>query len=133
MDEIIDKIKIEDFQYFEFHTEEEGDEIKYLAILIYRHDDESKIKIFKHYTSSLGSAFSEKDMNLFRVVCINRVIDRSDKYNLKRMHEVTTQDEYKTYYDNLKKNEENRKKYEIILKKYLYEKLYNLEKNEWKD
>ena len=29
MDEIIDKIKIEDFQYFEFHTREEGDEIKY--------------------------------------------------------------------------------------------------------
>ena len=34
MDEIIDKIKIEDFQYFEFHTREEGYKINYLAILI---------------------------------------------------------------------------------------------------
>ena len=120
------------FKYFEIETEEEGDEIKYFTVLKFRYDDESKIKIYRHYTSNLSSAFSEREIKLFRAVCIHKIIDIGKKYNLKRMYEVTSQDEYKKYYDDVKKNEGKRKQYERILKNYIFENFYNLERNEWK-
>ena len=110
MDEIINKIKIEDFKYFEIETEEKYNEIKYFTVLIFRFDYESKIEIYRQF-KSLASAFSEQDINLFRAVCIHKIMDSSKKYFLKRMYEVTSQDEYKKYYDNVKKNEGELKEY----------------------
>ena len=130
MEEIINKIKIEDFKYFEIETGEEENEITYFIVLIFRFDDESKINIDSHFTS-LASEFSERDIKLFRAVCIHKLMDRNKNFFLKRMYEVTTQDEFKKYYDSVKKNEEDRKEYERILKNYIFERFYNLERNEW--
>ena len=131
MDEIIKKIKIEDFKYFEIETEEEDNKIKYFTVLIFRFDDESKIEKYKQFIS-LTSALDEQSNKLLRVVHIHKIIDRSKKYLLKRMNEVTSQDEFKKYHNSLKKNEEDRKDYERILKNYIFETFYNLERNEWK-
>ena len=87
--------------------------------------------MYRQFTS-LGSVFSEIEIKLFRAVCIHKIMDRSKKYFLKQMYEVTSQNEFKKYYDTVKKNEENRKEYEKILKNYIFESFYNLERNEWK-
>ena len=131
MDEIINKIKIEDFKYFEIETEEEGNEIKYFTVLIFIFDNKSKIEMYKQFTS-LASAFSEQEIKLLKAVYIHKIMDRSKKYFLKRMYEVTSQDEFKEYHDRVKKNEEDRKDYERILKNFIFEMFYNLERNEWK-
>ena len=87
--------------------------------------------MYRQFTS-LGSVFSELEIKLFRDVCIHKIMDIGKKYNLKRMYEVTSQDEFKKYYDCVRKNEEDRKEYEKILKNYIFESLYDLERNEWK-
>ena len=136
MNEIIKKIKIEIFYYFEmdkddgYFVRERPDVKYYYVVFTYRINEGSKLNIERSFIV-FKSARDEICNKLLRAVLSHKVYARSKNNYVKLTYEATSQDEFKKLHKILEDNEEHRKDHERMLKEYICARHYDFYRNEW--
>ena len=131
MDEIINKIKIEKFYYFE-KRRYEPEMIIYYVVFTFRINDESKLNIERSFTGFNSDDISSK---LFRAVLSYKAHEEIKNKYVKLMYEANSEDEFKKLHREFKDAcafiEYLNKEHERMLKGYMCARHYDYLKNEW--